>query len=467
MGWTATITGGVFIVCVCPALSQVTCPGDAAKVISTGTRAYDNFGNSVAIDGSTIVIGSHRADRNHMDTGAAYVFNGADFVWSETQRLIASDRERNEFFGHSVAVDGNTILVSANGDDDNGIRSGSVYVFERVDGVWVQVAKLLPADGEARDFFGQAVAIDGDTAVIAANGDDDRAENAGAVYIYERSDDGTWTQRAKITALDGDAADWFGHAVYLSGDTMLVSSPLDDDRGADTGAVYVFNRIADTWVQMAKIYAPDAQAGDLFGFSVAFDGDTICVGAAGDDGMGTDAGSVYVFQRYEGSWLFVDKIQAIDGQAGDAFGTSLALSADTLFVGAPGADPLGDSSGAVYVYRRQGNNWQRATMLLAPDGRAGDLIGTAIAIDGELVVVSAPGYSDTISNRGAAYVYPSIQLNDCCMDLDRNNSLDAADLFLFLDLFSQGDSRADFSRNRFVDSDDFFIYLDLFAAGCS
>ena len=195
------------------------------------------------------------------------------------------------------------------------------------------------------DRFGGSVAISGDTVVVGAPRDDDAGFDSGSVYVFVRSGT-TWTEEAKLTASDAAAEDEFGVSVALSGDTALVGASGDDDAGSGSGSAYVFVRNGTSWSQQVKLTASDAAAEDGFGASVALSGDTALVGASGDDGTGVSSGSAYVFVRNGTSWIQQAKLTASDAAAIDYFGYSVALSGETALVGAP----FNDGVGSAYAY---------------------------------------------------------------------------------------------------------------------
>ena len=266
-----------------------------AKLTAADGTNDDRFGFSVAVSGDTALIG---ADGDDHDSGSAYVFvRAADGTWTQQTKLTAADRSVGDEFGFSVSVSGDTSLIGAFGDNDKGHESGSAYVFVRAaDGTWSQQAKLAADDGAADDRFGWRVAVSGDTAVIGAYCDDDKGADSGSAYVFVRAADGTWSQQTKLTAADGAAGDRFGWSVAVDGDTAVIGADEDDDKGADSGSAYVFVRAADgTWSQQAKLAADDGADGDRFGFSVAVSGDTAVIGAWADDDKGSSSGSAYVF----------------------------------------------------------------------------------------------------------------------------------------------------------------------------
>ncbi len=217
------------------------------------------------------------------------------FTNFETAKLTASDAEGGDYFGDSVAISGDTALIAATGNDDGGTDSGSAYVFTYDGSVWSQQKKLTAVINQADRYFGGSVAIDGDTALIGAYGDSVNGTNSGAAFVFRRSG-ATWNQLAKLTASDGAASDFFGsRAVALSGDTALVGAYGDDDSGTASGSAYIFVKPVSGWAtatETAKLTASDGAASDEFGLSVSVSLDTALVGAPNDDSA---AGSTYVF----------------------------------------------------------------------------------------------------------------------------------------------------------------------------
>jgi prepilin-type N-terminal cleavage/methylation domain-containing protein len=381
-------------------------PVDPAKLLAADGAASDNFGYAVAIDGDTVVVGADGDDDKGTNSGSAYVFTRTGATWTQQAKLVPADGDVSDWFGYAVAVDGDTVVVGAHGDDDKGTYSGSAYVFVRTGGTWTQQAKLVPADGTEGDWFGVSVAVDGDTVVVGAYGDDDKGADSGSVYVFTRTG-ATWTQQAKLLAADGAAYDYFGYAVAVDADTVVVGARYDDDKGADSGSVYVFTRTGRTWTQQAKLTAADGTAGDYFGEAVAVDADTIVVGAYYDDDKGDNSGSAYVFVRTGGTWTQQAKLTAPDGTAGDYFGWAVAVDGDTVVVGAYGDDDKGDNSGSAYVFVRTGATWTQQAKLTAPDGTAGDWFGWAVAVDGGTVVVGAHLDDDKGTDSGSVWVLPA------------------------------------------------------------
>lgn len=273
-----------------------------------------------------------------------------------------------------------------------------------------EVKKLTAADAAMNDRFGESVAISGDTAVVGSLLDGDAGHGSGSAYVFARDQGGVnnWGQLKKLVASDAVGGDNFGVTVAITGDTIVVGAWADDDAGSASGSAYIFERNqegADNWGEAKKLTASDAAAGDNFGYSVAISGDTIIVGAIGDADVGANTGAAYVFGRAEGgpgNWGEVTKITASDAAAGDLFGFPVAISGDDAVVGATRNTDAGDESGSAYVFGRDQDgpdNWGEVKKLAASGLVGGHQFGSAAAISGDIVVVGAPNVGE------AAYVF--------------------------------------------------------------
>ena len=384
-----------------------TAPIDVTTLVADDGDTNEFFGSGVAIAGDIAVVGAQGDDENGDESGAAYVFTRSDAGWSQEAKLTANDAEAGDQFGGSIALFGETILVGARRDGDNGDESGAAYLFTRYGSDWIQQAKLTAADGEAGAEFGRSVALSDDTAIIGAARDDEKGEDSGSVYVFTRS--GThWSQLQKLTAADGAKGDVFGISVALDGDTALIGADLDDDKGENSGSVYVYTRSKGTWSQQAKLTAADAGNVDIFGVRVAISGDTALIAARRDDDdvNGVDSGSAYVFIRSGTIWTQQAKLTANDAEADDLFGYNVALFEDTGIVTAAMDDDKGLNSGAAYVFTRSGSEWSQQTKLTASDGAANDLFGWSVSLSGNTVLIGAPtSIFELPGGPGSAYIF--------------------------------------------------------------
>lgn len=417
----------VVIVCCLP----VVCPRGADafwreryKLTASDGTAGDSFGMSAAISGDYAVAGAPFDDAKGYRSGSAYVFERIDDAnWTRRGgKLTASDAAPWDQFGGSVSISGDYAVVGAWGHSG---QIGSAYIFERSGVDWLQQAKLTASDGTAGDQFGMSVSIRGDYCLVGALGDDNYT---GSAYIFKRSDipeDPNWYQQAKLTASDGHPSDDFGISVSVNGDYAIVGAFRGDGNEADCGSAYIFKRSGPNdpnWIEQAKLTASDGAAQDYFGVSVAISGDYAIVGAFWDDDNGENCGSAYVFKREGESWVEQQKLTAGDPPPREwhEFGYSVSISGDCTLVGAKGGDGNEVWSGAVYVFRRSGDAWTQRAKLTASDGTYGDEFGASVSLSGNSAVVGAWGDNPNGSYSGSAYVFkrvlcPTADLNGDCL----------------------------------------------------
>lgn len=379
------------------------------KVLAGDGAAGDVFGFSVAIDGDTALIGAVKgaAQPGGADTGrqgAVYVFANQGGTWVETQELVADDGADNDQFGTFVALQGGTAIVGAaaavvSGND----HQGAAYVFNVDGGTWTETQKLVADDGAAGDEFGWTVALDGTTALVGANGNNGAQ---GAAYVFTL-DGGSWTQSAKLTADDGVGNDQLGYAVAIRGTTAVVAAP-NATVGANIaqGAVYVFEGSGDAWTQAQKLSNDDGTANQNFAFSLAFDGTTLLASApfatVGDNMF---QGAVYAFTNDGSGWTQSQKIVADDGLAFDVFGISLSISGNDAVITAPFFNA---SQGTAYLFSNDGGSWTQQQKFLASDAVPGEgaAFGYCGAIsNGNIVIGQSLATIDGAQYQGAAYFY--------------------------------------------------------------
>jgi hypothetical protein len=375
---------------------------DVTKLLPADGESSAEFGFAVALDGETAAIGARSDSDVNGTAGSVYIFKREGGTWSEQDKLLAADGAPLDQFGHAVALDGNTLVVGAPADDDNGFQSGSAYVFKQVGGVWTQQAKLLPSDGVEGDEFGRSVAVDGDTAVVG--GYADGSGQVGRAYVFVRTGS-VWSQQTKLAPFDGSPADVFGGSVAVEGDKVAIGAWGDDDNGLQSGSVYVYTRGGGGWPLQTKLQPSDANAGAAFGSALAMDGDLLVVGANKDDDHGHWSGSAYVFRRVGGGWTEEAKLLPSDGNLDELFGESVAVHGSSAVVGAMWDDDNGEFAGSAYVYGRVEGEWTERFELLPADIGEEARFGAAVALSGHTALVGAWGDDDNGLNSGSAYAY--------------------------------------------------------------
>lgn len=428
--------------------------GEDSKItIPDGNLDPDSqIGGAVAIDGDTAVVGD-LVDNNYQGAAYIYVRNGTN--WTLQQKLTASDGAANDWFGVRVAIDGDTVIIGASQDN---VFQGAAYIFVRNGTTWTEHQKLTAIDGAESDNFGVGVSIKGDYAVIGSSDDDvGGILNQGSAYVYQRT--GTsWLFAQKLTASDGAADDGFGWSVSISGGRIIIGAPGGIGGNTSPGSAYIFVNIAFQWQQQQKITASDGAANDFFGRSVSIDGDYAVIGSresayifvgnavewseqqkltAIDNGNPNSCGlgesvsisgnrvvagcrydrvvtgqfpgpesnnwgAAYIFVRNGTAWTQEVKLRGLDTNGGDYFGIAVAISGNTVIVGAPDAFWNGGNFGAAYIFVLNGSNWFQQKKLIVETEVPSALFGGSVAVRGNIAVIGASGVNN---NRGAAYIY--------------------------------------------------------------
>ncbi|MBV9958065.1 MAG: VCBS repeat-containing protein, partial [Acidobacteria bacterium] len=363
--------------------------------------AGDRTGLSVALNGNTALVASpnHRIAAT-TPPGAVAVFQRTGNVWSSQTELLPNEAAfANATFGTGVALDGDLAVVGAPRYLPG--NTGAVYVYKRNGTSWSRQARIINNNSN----FGSSVAISGDTIIIGDPGVDSAA---GAAYIY-RLNGSTWELQTTLVGVDRGPSDRFGNSVAIEGNTAVIGVFGDNtDAGFDTGSVYVYARSGTTWTQQAFLTANDAQPFDFFGTSVAISGNTIAIGAYGCDGPSTfETGAAYVFQRSGTTWSRVAKLVATDGKSDDKLGWSIAINGNNIVAGAYYYDlPNRQNTGAAYLFQRSGSFWVQSSLDFLDNGAPGDLYGNGVAISDNTIISGSPNHDkEDALNYGAAYAY--------------------------------------------------------------
>jgi hypothetical protein len=400
---------GCIVVGICAATASAQC--EQSKLLADDGAASDDFGLSVSISGEFAIVGARWDDGDEIpypsNSGSAYVFRWAEGAWMQVAKLDAGlDVEAGDEFGASVGISGDYAIVGAEFDNDQGLSTGSAYIFSRSGDVWGEDVELAASDAAEFAHFGRSVAIDGNVAAVSA------VSASGSVYVFERTGL-DWVEEDELLTWDGSSTDKFGDSVAVSGDYILVGAPgeRDPDIGYSVGAAYVFERTAQGWVGRYKLTAGDAAQREFFGGSVSISGNWAVVGADRDDDScpeegQTDCGAAYVFMRVRNVWQEKAKLTPPDTYPGHKFGRSVAIDGDYIVVGTEYDHHSGTDSGAAYVFVREGEAWIEQAKLTATDADSRDEFGACVAISGNRVLIGAPGDDPgTLTSTGSGYSF--------------------------------------------------------------
>jgi hypothetical protein len=390
------------------------------KLQANDKGTFDIFGSSVSVSGDRAIVGAPGENTGGFGAGAAYILErDSSGMWSEVQKLQASDKQTGDIFGSSVSVSGDLAIVGAISENTGGAGAGAAYIFERdSSGMWSEVQKLQASDKDSFDIFGSSVSVSGNRAIVGAPGENTGGYNAGAAYIFERDSSGMWNEVQKLQASDKQTGDVFGSSVSVSGNRTIVGALGENTGGYNAGAAYIFERDSDgMWNEVQKLQASDKDSFDFFGSSVSVSSDQAIVGAHGENTGGYNAGAAYIFERdNSGMWSEVDKLQASDKDARDIFGSSVSVSSERAIVGAPGENTGGYNAGAAYIFERDNSGmWSEVDKLQASDKDARDVFGSSVSVSGNRAIVGALGEDTGGFNAGAAYIFEAeepVLIND-------------------------------------------------------
>jgi hypothetical protein len=352
-------------------------PCDAPTCELSELRSFDiadgdRYGQSVWIDGDTVIVGAYLDDHSgFVDAGSAYIHQWDGTRWIQSQRLVAPDAGANERFGISVSIDGGIAVVGAyfkNGEQ------GAIYIYQLNGQTW-EFIKQFPGTGGR---FGQRVDVSGNRIVASAS-------QSNQVFAFEHN--GTdWIADGELTPLDDVTGIDFVRVV-IDGDVAVVGASKDDDSGlSESGSAYIFRRSATGWQQEEKLIGDDPQTNSRFGVSTAINGNRILVGAFNHD---SNRGSVYVYEFDGDQWTKEDTLTASDRAIGDQFGHSVAISGDFAVIGAIGDNGAATSAGSAYLFDRQDGTWTEVEEIHATGAIPGDEFGYSVAISGNRAIVGA------------------------------------------------------------------------------
>lgn len=344
---------------------------------------------------------------------AASFANGLDDL--PFHRLAPADANSHQAFGVNVDIEDNLIVIGASKDNDKGDEAGAVYVYKRDDDFSIkEMVKLTASDGQAGDRFGASVNIAGDTILVGATyADADKygKRNTGAVYIFKRRE-GRFVQVDKIVSPTSIQDGLFGFAIESDGTTAIVGAYQENAGalGPQAGAAYVLRYNGAQWFIRFRLTSSDTRPYSKFGSDVDISGDTIVVGAYYDnEGKQKKAGAAYIFERINGHWSQTQKIIPEDRTEEDRFGNDVEIEGDLLAIGAYRHESVDDESGAAYLYRReQDGSFGRPQKLFPQDGHAQDFFGLSLALKNGVVAVTAPRFDSYANDVGLVYIYTEI-----------------------------------------------------------
>ena len=376
-------------------------------VFPTAQAPGGEHGRAVSIDGDFLAVGNP-----DFPSASAYIYQFTAGSWNQQAILVLPGPPTGTSFGCSVSLSNDTLAVGASTDNTMGSAAGACYVYLHSQGAWNLQAAIFASDAATADFFGGSVSLDGDSLLVGAFGDDDAGPNSGSTYVFTRTL-GIWSQQAKLVANDAQAGDLFGLSAGLEGDVAIMGAPYDDDQGLDTGSVYSFRRTGQGWAQQAKLLSPSPHQKDYFGSSLAVSSGTVLVGtpaAFSRQVMG------YCFVSVGNNWVLQAKLRPVGPTSAwpsGQDGVSVDLDGDRAIIGVPSLAlyghypfPVYDAGGA-FVFERQGLTWHQIGNVTREPIIGNTGLGNAVSISGERFVTGILNEPYPMGNFsfGAAAIY--------------------------------------------------------------
>ncbi|MCA9298483.1 MAG: hypothetical protein KDA28_05420 [Phycisphaerales bacterium] len=424
---------------------HVASAGQVEKLLPTDGRPDAQFGCSVALEGDSIVVGSRGDDFLGEGAGAIYLFGAT--TGTQLHVIRPDDSEPGDRFGTSVTIDGGIVAAGAPYDDDRGVDAGAVYLFNASTGI--AITKILPPPGSDGAQFGASIDSDGGLLVVGS-------PFANAADLYDMS---TGAHLHQLIRIDGGSIDRFGGAVAIDGDNVVVGAQAHANGPLFlAGAAYLFD--ASTGSFRHKLLPNDAAVSDFFGSAVSVKDDVVLVGAWAKSIVFDHSGATYRFDADSGEQIGTRLVPA-DSADRDNFGFAIAAAGEMIWCGAPGDSDIAFESGSIYGFSIGDGSEQVEHH--AFDAAALDEFGSAVAASARWLVVGAPSDDDSGLSSGAVYLH---SLGACSSDLNDDGVLDVFDVIRFLEWFDEMSPGADWNDDGIFDIFDITSYLGAFSLGC-
>lgn len=391
--------------------------------------AGDNFGSDLAVDGDTLIVNSRGWDGAAVNLGAAFIYirndqgtptDASDDTWDYQATLSPPTDVPASFVGNAVAISGDTAVISDSSDDEGAEGSGAIYIYTRTNNIWTFRQKIKASDSAEYDYFGFSVALDNDTIVVGApNADGEKIpfeswseSNQGAVYVFTRSGN-TWTEVSKLVASDRQPDKRLGYSVAIEDTTILVGAPGDNEGAYSSGAAYLFELVDNNWNEVQKLKASSIQTNAEFGYSVALDGDNLIIGAYKHpfinltDGDLDPAGAAFVFTRENNIWQEEQMLALSQTILNSYFGRTVDIQGDQILVGSihQRVYPGSNNNGPVYLFRKINSTWVLNDTLIDNDLEDYSFFAETIALAGDHILIGAYEDSELADGAGSVYVY--------------------------------------------------------------
>ena len=369
-------------------------------VLSVNASAQ-GFSGAISYSGDYILCGDTFDDDDGQYAGAAYIFKNINNTWTRTAKLKPSDGAADKIFGGAVSLDGDYAAISSIESLQNTMYAGSVYIFHRNGETWTQTAKITPQIG-LPESFGASISLQGDRLLIGEYADSDISGiMAGVAYIYQRT--GTnWIETARLLPADLALWDYFGTAVTLHDNYAMIGAPFEDGHGTSSGVVYVFQENGGSWTEVAKLTASDASQNSLFGNCIDLSDNYAIIASVRSN---NEQGAAYIFEKRGDSWIETEKLIPSDGwTAGQYFGSDVSITEQYAIVGAPSTFAVEGDIEAAYIFKRNNSNWTEIEKITNSLTNYRENFGNAVVCRNNTFIVGAPGFYGN-NSPGKVYIF--------------------------------------------------------------
>ncbi|MCA9274743.1 MAG: hypothetical protein KDA29_01835 [Phycisphaerales bacterium] len=453
MKWMIVTVPVVVVMCLSSTALSQSCPEPIEVFTGSRLGQADAFGTQVRIANERLLVSAPLGNPINSYEEAIYIF---ELSTLEEVALITRPKGASRDYGLAVGFNGRTLIVGSPESDAPYTDTGLVYVYDISSEPTEPPQQIPQSTPGVVHHFGQSVALDSTLAVVGVPWQTVESQYEGVAQLIDL---GTGEVIHELRPSDAGYYKFFGHGVDVDATNVLVTTKHDQAGLAiDSGAAYVFDAISGR--ERAKLLPDGRTVDDQFGRSYELHGSLVAIGAQWDSSMGARSGAVYIFDL-DGNRIA--KLHARDARSFGKFGASVAMNGATLFVGAPGNNEHGASSGAVYVFDLQ--SFEQIAKIIPQDGEAGDRFGAAVDVSGDIAVVGAPGFDGAASNSGKAYIYSS-KFMPCIGDFNRDCVVDAADVYAFYEEFQMHSTPADLDGNGVYDYFDLSVFMSAFTSGC-
>ncbi len=391
----------LFFYCFSNTFSQV-----GQKIVPDSLSAHDVFGYSVDISDNYAIVGSPQVSTSlsqAFGNGKAYIYHYNNGLWEEQQILTASDGSFWDWFGCSVSINGEYAAIGAFGDDISGADNGAVYLFHLEGTNWIEVQKIIPSDSAPGDYFGWSVSLGNDRLVVGAPRKSSSLQEVGSVYIF-KNNNGVWSEEEKLVPNDVYEWDQFGHSVSINDWQILIGKPQVSSsqlQAYGSGAAYYFTFDGNHWTQAYKLTPDNIGFWDWFGCSVSIKNENPFIGCFAQDITGWDNGTAYLYTDPNNYFQFIPD----DSEPGDFLGWSVSSFKNLYVIGAPRSDDYGTRSGSVYLYEENNKSFTQMVKLFDETPSAYEDFGYSVAIRYDYFIVGSPFSNDSGDETGSVTVF--------------------------------------------------------------